>query len=64
MKMERIPFFAGKVNDKDENDILYWAYHKTASERLAESWRLHCANHNIDPNTPLNKNTSKATKRS
>jgi hypothetical protein len=63
MKMQRVPTFSGKIQDKDEQDILYWARHKTAAERLVESWRLHCANHNIDPNTPLNKNVSKATKR-
>ncbi|HNP19945.1 MAG TPA: hypothetical protein PKL31_16015 [Fulvivirga sp.] len=61
--MQRTPFYAGKVKDKDENDILYWANSKTAKERLAEAWRLHCANHNIDPKTPLNRKVSKAHKR-
>ena len=65
MKMRRIPTYSGKIKKKDELDILYWAFEKTARERLLESWRLHCVNHGIDPyNCKINKKISKAFKRS
>ena len=64
MKMIRKPTFAGKAAQKDQEDIFYWAYQKTPSERLAESWRLHSLNHGLDPsNNRLNKDISKASKR-
>lgn len=63
--MQRKPTYSGKATEKDELDILYWAFEKTALERLLESWRLHCVNHDIDPfNSKINKNISKAFKRS
>jgi len=64
MRMIRKPTFAGKVQEKDENDILYWAFQKTPAERLAESWRLHCLNHGLEPSeNRLNKMVSSAKKR-
>ena len=65
MKMKRTPTYAGKARKKDELDILYWATQRTAVERLVESWRLHCANHNVDPVTvKIDKTAAKASKRS
>ena len=64
MKMDRKPTYAGKVKEKDEQDIFYWAFEKTPRERLQESWRLHCLNHNIKPSeNRLDKTKSSATKR-
>lgn len=48
MKMVRKPTFAGSVKEKDEQDIYHWAFEKTALERLVESMRLYCLNHNFD----------------
>ena len=65
MKMERRPTYAGKGREKDERDIFYWAFEKTPWERLQESWRLHCLNHNIsESENKLNKSVNKASKRS
>ncbi|MEN8249400.1 MAG: hypothetical protein ABFS32_10750 [Bacteroidota bacterium] len=62
--MVREPTFAGYAKDKDELDILYWAYKKTPRQRLEEAWRLHCANQNIDPfEERLDKTKSRAFKR-
>ena len=36
MKMIRKPTFAGKIQEKDERDIRFWAYEKTAEERVQE----------------------------
>lgn len=64
MKMYRKPTYSGKIKEKDELDILFWAIEKTALERLQESWRMHCINHSIDPVTSrLDKNKSFARKR-
>jgi len=48
----RKPTYAGTVSEKDELDIIYWATQKTPSERLAESWRLNCRNHNVPLDIP------------
>jgi len=56
--------YAGKVDEKDIKDILFWATEKTASERLNESWRLHCLNHNISFDLNIDKTKNKATLRS
>jgi len=64
MKMIRKPTFAGKIQEKDERDIRFWAYEKTAEERVQEAWRLHCANHNVDPvNAKLDRTKMRAWKR-
>jgi len=65
MKMIRKPTYSGSIRKKDEQDILYWAFQKTAQERLYESWRLHCINHDIDPfSSKLDKTKARAAKRS
>ena len=65
MKMRRIPTYSGKIDKKDEPDILYWAFEKTARERLLESRRLHCVDHGIEPyHCKINKKIAKAFKRS
>ncbi|MFY0654067.1 MAG: hypothetical protein JXQ96_18665 [Cyclobacteriaceae bacterium] len=62
--MIKIPTFSGKIQEKDNNDIFYWAFEKSPAQRLEESWRLHCANHNIDPQSVrLDKSKSSARKR-
>jgi len=63
LKMVRKPVYAGSVNEKDEKDIFYWAYQKSAKEKLCEGWRLHCMNHNISVNHKLNRNINKASKK-
>lgn len=35
--MIRKPTYAGKVSEKDELDILFWATRKSPKERLAEN---------------------------
>ncbi|MFY0687947.1 MAG: hypothetical protein JXQ90_12325 [Cyclobacteriaceae bacterium] len=63
MKMIRKPTFAGKAQDKDEIDIIYWS-RKTPYERLCESWRLHLENHGIKHGEDrLNKQVNSAKKR-
>jgi hypothetical protein len=62
-KMIRKPTFAGKAEVKDRDDIFFWAFEKTAGERLAEAWRLHCINHNIPLDSKLDKSVNKAYKR-
>lgn len=63
MKMVRKPTFAGKIDDKDKEDILFWATQKTPGERLAESWRLHCLNHGLSPDeVRLDRTKSSARK--
>lgn len=61
--MNRQPTYAGSVEEKDNLDIMYWAAEKSAHDRLRESWRLHCLNHNISVDTPLNKLICSAKKR-
>ena len=62
--MVRKPTFAGKAETKDEVDLFYWAFEKTALERLVESMRLYCLNHNIDMDQlKFNKTVCKASKR-
>ncbi len=63
LKMDRKPTYSGKIEDKDQKDISYWAFEKTAAERLAESWRLHCMNHNIPTDSRMDKSKNKASKR-
>lgn len=64
MRMIRKPTFAGKVEEKDSEDIFYWAFQKTAFERLCESWRLNCINHGYQSHElRLDKTIAKATKR-
>lgn len=63
MRMQRKPTFAGRIKDKDKADISYWAFEKSAKERLHEAWRLHCSNHNIDINESIRKDKSFARKR-
>jgi len=61
MKMVRKPTFAGKIQEKDDQDILFWAFQKTAAERLIGSWRLHFMNHGVDPSeVRLDKTKSRA----
>ncbi|MCG8390398.1 MAG: hypothetical protein MJA30_32920 [Cytophagales bacterium] len=36
--MTRKPTFAGKVEEKDRSDILFWAYEKTPYERFLFSF--------------------------
>jgi hypothetical protein len=60
--MIRKPTYSGNVNEKDQNDIDYWAS-KSPQERLKEAWRLHCMNHNISFDHKLNKARNKASKR-
>ncbi|QSE99065.1 hypothetical protein [Fulvivirga lutea] len=63
--MIRKPTFSGKSANKDEEDILFWAYEKTAIQRLEESWRLNCLNHQLDPNTArMERRPISASKRS
>lgn len=61
--MIRKPTYAGKIEQKDNEDVLFWAQNKTPEERLIESWRLHCLNHNISPKCLLDKNLASAKKR-
>ena len=61
--MERRPTYAGTIEEKDNQDILYWAMEKTPAERLAESWRLHCVNHNVPTDISIDKNHALARKR-
>ncbi len=63
LKMVKKPTYAGSVKDKDQADIFHWAFNKSAAERICESWRLHCMNHNISPDQKLNKSISKAVKK-
>lgn len=64
MKMVQKPTYAGKVEKKDEQDIYFWAFEKTAAERLKESLRLYCMNHNIDiSQLKFDKTAIKASKR-
>jgi len=64
MKMDRRPTYAGNGMEKDRLDIFYWAFEKTPWQRLQESWRLHCLNHNIKPSeNRLDKTKSSASKR-
>jgi hypothetical protein len=64
MRMDRKPTYAGNIREKDERDILFWALEKSPWERLEESWRLHCLNHNIKPaENKLDKTASSASKR-
>jgi hypothetical protein len=60
--MDRKPTYSGKIKDKDQEDISYWAFEKTAAERLAESWRLHCMNQNLPTNYKMHNSKSKALK--
>jgi len=60
-EMDRTPTFSGKIKDKDQEDISYWAFEKTTAERLAESWRLHCMNHNIPTDYKMDKSKIKHT---
>lgn len=61
--MIRKPTYAGNVKEKDDLDIIHWAIDKTASERLAESWKLNCMNHNIPIKSQIDKTISLAHKR-
>ena len=61
--MIRKPTYAGKVKEKDQLDIKFWAEEKTISERLAESWRLNCLNHNVSSNIRMTRVFCKALKR-
>ncbi|WP_425390886.1 hypothetical protein [Ekhidna sp.] len=61
--MIRKPTYAGKIGQKDYEDILFWAFEKTPEERLIESWRLHCLNHGISQESLLDKNSAIAKKR-
>lgn len=61
--MIRKPTFAGKIKEKEEAEILFWATEKTGEERLSESWRLHCLNHGISPQSRIDRNVTKAKKR-
>jgi len=60
MKMVRKPTYSGNVEEKDQNDILFWAFHKSATQRLVEAWRLHCLNYNIQPSLKMDKSFNKA----
>jgi len=60
--MIRKPTYAGNVKEKDELDILFWSK-KKALERLEESWRLNCINHNIPIDSRMNRNVVTAKKR-
>ena len=63
-RMVREPTFAGYAKEKDERDILYWAFKKTPRQRIEEAWRLHCANYDIDPSEiRLDRTKSNAFKR-
>ncbi|MBL4652648.1 MAG: hypothetical protein JKY53_07255 [Flavobacteriales bacterium] len=48
--LERKFHSAGKAEDIEQNDILFWSK-KSVAERLAYSYNLHLLNHNIDPAT-------------
>lgn len=61
--MIRQPTYAGKIKEKDDLDILFWANEKTPFERLAESWRLNCMNHGIPTNTRMIRTFTSAIKR-
>lgn len=61
--MIREATFAGKVQEKDEDDIFYWAFEKTHEERLEESWRLHCMNHGVSTQHRLDRTKASAKKR-
>jgi len=61
--MIRKPTYAGKINEKDALDIKFWAEEKTVSERLDESWRLHCLNHNVPTSIRMERVFNKASKR-
>lgn len=61
--MLRKPTFAGKIQTKDERDILFWAFKKSSEERLKESWRLNCINHGIPIESRLDKEAFSAKKR-
>lgn len=61
--MIRKPTYAGTVQEKDDLDILYWATCKSPAERLQESWRLNCLNHNIPLDSRMNRNVGTAKKR-
>lgn len=61
--MIRKPTYAGIAKEKDELDIKYWAEKKTVSERLAESWRLNCLNHNVSTSIRMERVFNKASKR-
>jgi len=62
-RMIRKATYAGKVKTKDELDIKFWAEEKTVSERLAESWRLNCFNHNVSVDIRMKRVFNKAIKR-
>ena len=61
--MIRKPTYVGTVNEKDQLDIFYWAFEKTAAQRLSESWRLHCINNNIPFDAKIDKTVVKASLR-
>ena len=61
--MIRQPSYAGKIVEKDELDVLFWASEKTPFERLAESWRLNCINHNIPVTSKMVRTFVGANKR-
>ncbi|MCF6352457.1 MAG: hypothetical protein L3J06_05570 [Cyclobacteriaceae bacterium] len=63
MKMIRKPTYAGLVKNKDVQDILFWALEKTPSQRLSESWRLHCINNNMPFDAKIDKTVVKASLR-
>ena len=58
--MVRKPTSYGKIKEKDQDDIFYWAFKKSAIQRLSESWRLHCANNNIPIDSKMNRSVNKA----
>ena len=61
-RMIRKATYAGKPEEKDNLDIFYWA-NKSPQERLSESWRLNCINHNLPINIRLDKTHMSAKKR-
>jgi len=61
--VERKPLYAGKIAEKDEQDILFWGLKNSPLDRLQVSWRLNCINHGVDITIRLDKSKSYAYKR-
>lgn len=61
--MIRRPTYAGKISEKDELDILFWATKKSPQERLVESWRLNCINNNVPVDIKMDRSRVSAKKR-
>lgn len=62
--MIRKPTYAGKIQEKDQLDIIFWAHDKSPIERLSESWRLNCMNHNVPIDIRMERTANSAKKRS